>query len=406
MPWSWLTCFHSATRQRSSAPPRPSVRRSYRRGVTKSGFKPTVMTLEDRTVPSGGPFGGPVPPIVPPFGGPATHLKVIAPDHVQAGQTFGVLVIAETASNFPAFGFTDSISLSSSDSTATGSAKFGSPLTALPLSYTFTPRDFGFHFFQVNLTTPGSESITATDTTSTSVDPGTASITVNPAPTLAKLVVVTPKSAAVGVPTPVTVVAEDMSGHLLPNFTGTVTLSTSDTAATGLPASYTFTTGDHGFHTFKVTFETPDTSSSGPTTVTATDGSITGTASLLVEAASTVTRFGIFAIRPVVQGAVTPVFVVALNASNQIVPDYAGTVSFSSSDMTATAAATAAGAQTPLASFSYTFGAADAGVHVFYLTFGTTGKQTLTVGDSAANVSNTIDFYVVTTAPRHIWWFF
>jgi hypothetical protein len=279
-------------------------------------------------------------------------------------------------------------------------------LTPLPLSYTFTAKDHGFHFFLVNLTTVDSESLTATDTTSTSVKPGTASLMVNPAPTLAKLVVLTPKSAAVGVPTPVTVVAEDASGRLLHNFTDTVTLTTSDTAATGLPSTYTFKASDYGFHTFLVTFETPDPSSASPTTVTASDGSITSTASLFVESPSTVTHFGIFAIRPVVQGVATPVFVVPLNASNRLVTGYPGTVSFSSSDSMATASATSDGTQTPLASFSYTFTSGDAGVHVFYVTFGTPGKQTFTVSDSVANVSSTIDLYVLTTAPRRLWWWF
>jgi hypothetical protein len=215
-----------------------------------------------------------------------------------------------------------------------------------------------------------------------------------------------PKSAAVGVPNRVTVVAEDASKHLLVNFTGTVTLSTSDAAATGLPSTYTFQASDHGFHTFLMTFVTPNTSASSPTTVTATDGSITGTASILVEPATTVTRFALFAVPPAVSGATTPVIVVALNASNQIVTGYTGTVSLSSSDTTATASATSGGTQTALSSFSYTFTSTDAGIHVFHVTFGTTGKQTLTVSDSAAGVSNTTDVYVFSSAPRHRWWSF
>src|SRR5207244_10980035 len=116
--------------------------------------------------------------------------------------------------------------------------------------------------------------------------------------------------AAVGVPTSVTVKVVDASGHLVPNYTGTVTLSSSDTQATGassktataasLPITYTFTAADHGQHTFQVTFLTGDAAGT-PTTVTATgttadaSTSITGQASLTVYPATTVTHFGIVA---------------------------------------------------------------------------------------------------------------
>ncbi len=383
--------------------------------------RPLVVSLEDRTVPSGfrgfegfggfgdsGGFGG--------FGGsssaPAAHLQVIVPEAVQSGQSFDVVVEALTASNRLASGFTDTVSLSSSDTSATGTATSGGTSASLPLTYTFTAQDHGIHVFHVTLTATGSESVTATDTTTGStVTAGTASTTVNPAPTLAKLLVVTPQSAAVGVPTNVTVVAEDASGHVLRNFTGTVTLSTSDSAATGLPSTYTFTSSDHGVHNFQVTFETADTTATGsttptPTTVTATDGSITNSASITVQPATTVTHFAVFAHRPAVSGTATQVTVVALNASNQVVTGYTGTVSLSSStDSTATASATSGGTQTPLSSFTYQFTSGDAGVHTFYVTFDTTGTQKLTVSDSAANVSQTASVNVLATAPqRGGWW--
>lgn len=429
MPLSWLSCLRFTARRPARVPPALSSRRNSNRRGTRNTFKPAVMALEDRTVPSGfgffrgfGEFGG--------FGGftgfggyggsegfggsssaPAAHLQVIVPEAVQAGQTFDVVVEALTASNQVATGFTDTVSLSSTDKTATGSATSGGTLTGLPLTYTFTSQDHGVHVFQVTMTTTGSESVTATDTaTGTTVTSGTASTVVNPAPTLTQLLVVTPQSAAVGVPTNVTVVAEDASGHVLHNFTGTVSLSTSDSAATGLPSTYTFTSSDRGVHTFQVTFETADTTPTGsttptPTTVTATDGSITDTASITVQPATTVTHFAVVARRPVVSGTATQVVVAALNASNQVVTGYTGTVSLSSStDSTATASATSGGTQTPLSSFTYQFTAGDAGVHTFYVAFDTTGAQKLTVSDSSSGVSNTANVNVLATAPQHKWW--
>jgi len=332
-------------------------------------------------------------------------LQVTVPENVQVGQTFDVVVTAEDASNRVATGFDDTVSLSSSDPTATGTATLGSTLAALPLSYPFVASDHGVHIFQVSLTKQGSDSVQASDMTSTTVMLGSASTTVNPAPTLAQLVVVTPETAAVGVPTRVVVEALDGSGHVLRNFNGTVTLMTSDAspAVTGLPSTYTFVASDHGVHSFQVTFQTPDPSSSMPTTVTATDGSVTDQASLLVYPATTATHFAIFAEGPAVAGSVTEVVVKALNASNQVVTGYDGTVTLGSSDMTATASATSGGTQTALSTFSYPFSATDAGVHTFYVTFGTTGPQTLTVGDGSA--TGTTDVQVVSQLSHHHgWW--
>jgi hypothetical protein len=260
-------------------------------------------------------------------------------------------------------------------------------------------RDRGAHLLQLTLAATGSQTITATDTADSSLT-ASATTTVNPAPTLAQLVVVTPETAAVGVPTRVTVVAVDGSGHLLRNFTGTVDLSTSDAAATGLPASYTFTASDGGRHTFLVTFQTPDAAGS-PTTVTAADGSVAGQASLTVTPATTVTRFRIVALRPTTPCSATPVAVVALNGSNQVVTGYTGTVTLSSSDTTASATASGTATALPL---TYTFTASDAGVHIFYVTFDTTGQQSLTVTDPAANVTNTLNLDVFVRARRHRWW--
>jgi hypothetical protein len=383
-----------------------------------------VVALEDRTVPTGGInfLGGTTPATFPPVPvtGPATHLQVIAPLSVVSGQTFKVLVIAETASNLPATGFSDTVVLSSSDPTAKGNdngPEVGpgpAALLPLPLTYTFNPLiDHGFHVFEVNLSTMGPQKITATDSTDSTVASGTAVTTVLPAPVLAQLLVVMPKTTTVGTPTPVTIVALDASGHLLSGSSDTVQLSTSDPLAKGLPSSYTFDPMvDHGFHTFKVTFGTvtsggPTAAAPVPTTVTATDGSVTGTGSIFVFPATTVARFAIFALGPAVAGQPTPVIVAALNAANQLVTNYSGTVTFSSSDLKATAAATLTGTQTPLSSFSYMFGATDGGLHVFYLTFGTPGKQTLTVSDSSAGISNTTYVYVITSfAPKHGWWLF
>ena len=114
-------------------------------------FRPTVVTLEDRTVPSaaGGFFGGAL--IAP---GPATHLEVIVPESTRAGKTFDVIVQALDASNQVATGYEGTVALS------LGTPEAGA---VLPTLYQFTANDYGIHDFHVSLPLTAPEQIVATD---------------------------------------------------------------------------------------------------------------------------------------------------------------------------------------------------------------------------------------------------
>jgi hypothetical protein len=183
------------------------------------------------------------------------------------------------------------------------------------------------------------------------------------------------------------VVALDDANQPVFNYTGTVHFTSSDGAA-NLPADFTFTLDDHGFHVFSVTLLTP-----GSQTVTVTDtahSSITGSATIVVRHPSVVDHFGVFA-PPVVQaGSPFPVGVVALDASGDPVPAYMGTVHFASTDLAASLPA------------DYTFTAADHGVHIFSVAFQTTGSQTLKVTDTSNNSINGLATVGVFTH-IHIW---
>jgi hypothetical protein len=344
-------------------------------------FRPAIVLLEDRTVPSA--------TVVP---GPATHLQVTVRDAVQSGQSFDVLVKAEDASNRPAGSFTDTVKLSlgTADSKAT-----------LPAAYTFTSTDHGVHDFKVTLVATGHQTTIATDTTTGSaVAAGSAATTVNPVPVATTVVVRTPEQTVTGVIAPVTVEVLDQSGHELHNFTGTVTFTSSDAAATASATrkgtqtplstfSYTFDADDHGEHTSSFLFGTGSTGGT-KTTVTAkvTSGStsLTGSGSVTVYPPTTVTHFGVFALPHAINGLATPVLVEALNAANQVVTGYTGTVQFKSSDSAPAASATYGGTATLLANFSYQFTTGtgkDNGQHTFWLTFGTVGHQTLTVSNGS-----------------------
>ena len=188
-------------------------------------FRPTVLELEDRTVPS-----------LFPALAPATHLKVIIPETSptghQTGKTFDVWVEALDAHNRLATGYTGTIKLRSSDLTARGSASSRPALRALTLTYTFTTGDCGFHVFHVNLKKAGSQSISAIDAKKPSIR-GSASTQITSPAVATTQVVSAPAQAATGVATHVQVEVPDQSRRRLVNFTSTVTVVSSVTSATG-----------------------------------------------------------------------------------------------------------------------------------------------------------------------------
>lgn len=355
-------------------------------------FRPAVLRLEDRTVPSG--FGDL-------FGasGPATHLQVVVPENTRAGRPTPVLVEALDASNHLASGFTGTVSLSlgTPDSGAT-----------LPAAYRFRASDHGAHVFLLTLSQTTPQTITATDT----ADSFMASATTNAATRVATTVVVeTPEAAATGVPTRVEVEVLDQAGQLMRDFTGPVTVSSSDTTAKGspqrrgepasLPITYNFQRGDHGEHSFAITFNATASATGTPVTVTATSASpaLSGSAQITLYPATTVTHFAGFGLPFAFVGSAVPIHVMALNASNQVVTGYAGTVSFSSSDAAALISATRTGTPVSLAGFTYTFTPTDAGQHTFWVTFGTTGRQTLKIADSLAGIADSVDIRVFNPLP-------
>src|SRR5208283_584475 len=82
-------------------------------------------------------------------------------------------------------------------------------------------------------------------------------------------------NAAAGLPFNFTVTAEDALDNVVTGYTGTVHITSSDSAAGGLPLDYSFQPTDAGVKNFTVTLNTPGTQS-----ITATDtsnGTITGT---------------------------------------------------------------------------------------------------------------------------------
>ena len=202
--------------------------------------------------------------------GSATKLTLSGLTSQTAGSAQSLTVSAQDAYGNTATGYRGTVQFSSSDGAA-----------ALPASYTFQASDGGVHSFSgVTLKTAGSQTVTASDTSTTSITGGQ-TVTVSPgSATTLTLSGLTSQTA--GSTQSLTVSAQDAYGNTATGYRGTVQFSSSDGAA-ALPASYTFQASDGGVHSFSgVTLKT-----AGSQTVTATDtasGTITGSESATVSA--------------------------------------------------------------------------------------------------------------------------
>lgn len=359
----------------------------------RSRYRPLIEALEDRTVPSA----------------TATHLEILVPQTATVGTPANITVVALNAANQRVSNFTDTVSISSTD---------------LNTTYTFTTGDHGAHTFSLTPSAAGSETITATDTTTGStVTAGTVTLNVVAAPVATHFLVLTidnsgnggmaggcggAYSAGLGLGGSSTVyagstvslevIALDASNHIVKNYTGTVTISgtingsTDSTTTAGgstLPVTETFSASDHGVLVVPLVAGAP-----GTEVVTVTDqsnSSLTGNTTFAVSAAPVATQIVIQVPRNIVAGEPTPVTVYALDASNHIVKNYAGTVDLSTSDTAATGLPS-----------SYTFTSSDNGKHTFMVTFSTSGSPTITATD--ANNSSLTDTVTVqvNAPPSHV----
>ena len=204
-------------------------------------------------------------------GGSATpvtndHLVLSGSTTETAGASFNITVVAQNSSNATDAGYLGTIHFSSSDVQA-----------GLPANYTFTAADAGSHTFSITLKTAGGQSVSAVDTTNSSVAGTLAGITVSPATASQFILSGGSSTATAGTSQTITVTAKDAFGNTATGYAGTVQLTSSDTAAV-LPAAYAFTTADKGVHTLTFTLETAGTQSitvsSTPTGITATQSGI------------------------------------------------------------------------------------------------------------------------------------
>jgi hypothetical protein len=104
------------------------------------------------------------------------------------------------------------------------------------------------HSFSGALQTAGTQSITATDTVKSSITGTESGIVISP-DSAVRFSVAAPASITAGTAFTITVTAWDTYNNLATNYTGTVSFTSTDSAAI-LPVPYTFTAADKGVHIF------------------------------------------------------------------------------------------------------------------------------------------------------------
>ncbi|MBZ5621857.1 MAG: DUF11 domain-containing protein [Acidobacteriia bacterium] len=242
------------------------------------------------------------------------HLVVSAPSSATAGTPFNVTVTMQDAFNNTVTNYSGTMHFTSSD-----------PAATLPANATLTN---GTGTFPATLKTVGSRTITAADTDSPlAATSGAIAVTAGAA---THLTVAAPSSATPGTAINFTVTALDAFNNTATGYTGTVHFTSTDGAAT-LPGDSGLT---NGTGTFPATLATV-----GSRTITATDtvtGTITGTSNSILVAILPVTHFSVIAPSQATAGISFNFTVQALDVNNNVVPSYAGTVHFTSSDPTAT----------------------------------------------------------------------
>jgi hypothetical protein len=286
--------------------------------------------------------------------GQATSVVVIGRPSSAVNYPFSVAVVVEDSFGNAATGYAGTVHLSSTDAAA-----------VLPADYTFTAADQGVHLFNVTLASGGRQTIRAADTAVASLA-GSLQVAVTP---VTHFAISLPASAVAGSPFTFTVLALDQNGNVVPDYTGTIHFTTTDSYILP-PPDYTFTAADRGAHTFTLAFRI-----AGTQTITVTDtayGGLTGHASVAVNPGS-VTGFKIIGAATTSAGAVVQIQVVAVDRDGNTVTGYTGSVNFTSTD---------GAADLPAA---YAFVASDQGSHTFSVNLRTTGTQRITARDSATS---------------------
>jgi uncharacterized repeat protein (TIGR01451 family) len=239
------------------------------------------------------------------------------PSPISAGTAGSFTVTAKDAYGNTATGYAGTVHFTSSDAQAT-----------LPANSTLTS---GTRSFSATLKSAGTQSLTVTDTLTSSITGTQTGITVNPAAASILVVAGFPSPVTAGIAGSFTVTAKDPYGNTATSYAGTVHFTSSDGQAV-LPTNSMLTNGTGAF---SATLKTAGTQS-----ITATDSvttSITGSQTGITinpAAASTLVVAGFAS--PVTAGTSGSFTVTAKDPYSNTATGYAGTVHFMSTDGQAT----------------------------------------------------------------------
>jgi hypothetical protein len=249
------------------------------------------------------------------------------------------------------------------------------PHAQLPLDYVFTGADLGLHQFTVKLVRAGTSSVTVS---STGLQAASSTVAVGNAPVAQLTLEGLPPQVVVDAVQKVTVTARDAFGNTVPDYTGTIRLTSSDPRASFI-SDAAFTPADSGAKVVSVQFGT-----AGPQTLTATDTlrtSIAGSASTVVKAGPA-TSLVLSAPPPAtVAGRPLTLTVTAVDSRGNTATDFLGTVQVTSTDPSA---------QLPA---EFAFAAADLGKSSFSVVLFKAGTSSITVssvGVTGASASVTV----------------
>jgi hypothetical protein len=231
----------------------------------------------------------------------------------------------------------------------------------------------------------GDESAAATgrifytrETSSSVVSPSLVVTYTPPAPTAVQLVLSAPASITAGSPFDVTVTVQDNNGIVISGYTGTVSFSSSDAYPAVLPANYTFTSSDQGAHTFTAGV-TLFAAGSQMLTVQDTANSATTGSAITAVIAAPASQLLVTAPSIPPSGSPFDVTLAAIDSFGNVDMNYAGTVTWTSSDPDP-------GVVLPA---NYTLQSTDNGAVTFTsgITLITLGDQTITATDTASGIT-------------------
>jgi hypothetical protein len=218
--------------------------------------------------------------------------------------------------------------------------------------------------FAATLTKAGSQTITATDTATTTIS-GALSVTVRAA-TAVRLILAGGPSAIAGAPIQFSATAQDQFGNTDLAYAGTIHFTSSDTSAGAVLPTDATLTGGQG--TFSATL-----TKAGAQTITGTDvarATVKGTLSVSVSAATAATLV-LDSPTSTTAGQTFTAKVTLRDLYGNVATGYRGAIHFSTSDPLPTVVLPA----------DYTYTAGDAGSHSFSVQLWTIGNQTLTARD-------------------------